>query len=489
MLAVSDRRFFSLPLLYDSIHPTTTTHSVEGDQVVTSDINASDIDYPTTVSTNQDALITEDNNANVNTSLVKEIPAELDNLLALRNKVLSPIPNQNRLHKERYPGLQPAKTAKAKRDLPVFQTFNELKRNANKLFQFKGTLQVDDDKFTVRLTNGIAEVQAEFSENEDKANEIQRLINNYALYREDTIQSMSHDQLPPALQRLTPDHWNKIGQAVLDQTDHRQWPDFSGIMGVKFHDDIYITMSSHIEYTFSADVELRKERWCALIAVAKANPEWKPDGIQYGRCTVQVKKSIPDDANFARLYLRYHSNPTVSRLQFVVTSGAGQALYNDLAKLMDDYIKVEYKGNPLLSPVKSFKVFSEDRQLGRSDSAVIYLSEALHHQSVLKLVSYLDSALAHKLASVSVIGAMNMGNSYVQGATIPEKARQVSVFNRYIQSNGALVKNVLIHAYRQGYMELRKTPSELTLGMLNQRAQYYSKALWKQLGLSRALKY
>jgi hypothetical protein len=145
---------------------------------------------------------------------------------------------------------------------------------------------------------------------------------------------------------------------------------------------------------------------------------------------------------------------------------------------MDNLIDKEFGGDVQRLPIRSFKVFSEDAQVGRSDSAVLYLSKPLHDEDVQKVVTYLNNALRDRMVDIKVVGASTMGQSLIQGVTVPDKALQIKVTGKGTTSNGKLVANILSMAYLQASLGKIGYISQETL---TQRAMFYANEIWNEL--------
>jgi uncharacterized protein YjbI with pentapeptide repeats len=428
-------------------------------------------------------------------------------LSKVRVKVKSEITN---------PGNSPAPKVRheVKKQNFGFVNFDGIKRWANQLFRFEGELKVGEKKFDVTMRRGRAQVNempaeqgwvtkqlqrftgtspstnkpiAQVSTNKTgDARRLQHILNASQVRKKEMAQ-MKHAALPPALQRLAPAHWIQMGNHVLNEINTKPKPNFFLIMQENFYKDIYSTASLSINYVFSKLKKVCEKEWHALVTHAMENPEWKPNGIKYGKCgSVQIDSKLSDSIQKARVRMHYYKAPTQSRLQFVVNSEAGPALYYDLAKIMDRYIETECNGNPQLSPVSYFKVFGEEQQLGRSDSTVIYLSTSLNDPRVQKFVEYINHAIGARIVSIPVIGATSMGHSYIQGVTIPDRNLQREVIGLSTSSNGGLVKNILAQAYQQAYADVLKEGIKreaIKVDVLNRLAQYYAKEMWNELGL------
>jgi hypothetical protein len=296
----------------------------------------------------------------------------------------------------------------------------------------------------------------------------------------------THATLPSALQRLQQAHWEQLGRQVIKAIQCEQIPDFLFIVNIHFYQDVYEKASSDIDYEFSEAEEARQEEWATLVNFVVNNPECQPAENSHGKCHVQFDFDFPDDIQLAKLCISYHTDIQEcllqSRLQFVVTSEAGSALYYDLAQLMNQYIDEVCHGDPQHTPVQFFKVYSEDAQLGRSDSAVFYLTAPLSDPRVQQLARYLDYAIGHRFAPVEIIGASSVEDSYVQGITIPDRSLQRKVTGNETGSHGELIQSILIRAFQTAYQDAFNK-GEIELTTLVQSAQIYAARIWNKLRL------
>lgn len=385
-----------------------------------------------------------------------------------------------------------------------FRDMASVKKYANLLFRFEGQLQVGGKKFLASNERGQAKVKeipkkfgwfaklwSNFSTTEPSrdAKHLQRILNSSRARKEEMAQ-MTHAALPSALRHLTRDQWNQIGNGIVQAIQSDSGPNFGQILIKNFKQDIYKQASAHVQYAYSNTKEVRDIEWDALIINARKNRHWKPNGIRHAK-RVSVQTQHNPNGGTSEHILRSHYNmshtPSISRLQFVVSSEAGPALYFDLAKLMDQYIDNECNGDPALCPVRFFKVYSEDKQVGRSDSAVFYFLCPLNDKRVQKLVTYLEHRLEERLVPMPIVGATKLGHGYVYGTTIPDNTLQKRILGHATGSNGALTRNILAAAYQQAYGDVQREgvkQEDINAKHLNQRAQYYAKEIWHELGLA-----
>jgi uncharacterized protein YjbI with pentapeptide repeats len=362
----------------------------------------------------------------------------------------------------------------------------------------KGNVPIDISQFNLNNINrkDVNFDQVKLDNDQKQANPEKIDDGNHAIALQNAQSALSvgendtYDTLPPALKRLQPHHWDQLGGEVLQKIKRGIQPNFLFIMNVTFYQDIYEKASTHIDYVPTLTKYVRQRKWNALVNNVINKPESRPHQINFGRWGIQADFNTPEDPQLAKVYLLYHENyneaAIKSRLQFVVTSAAGPALYLDIAKVMDKYISEVCNGLPQQCPVQFFKVYSEDEQIDRSDSAVFYLNVPLSDPHVAKFAEYLNNALGNRLAPLEIIGATSIGDSYIQGITIPKSSLQKKVIGEATGSLGELVQNVLIRAYQKAVeyvLRHNENLNEIDLTKLNEAAQIYATEIWKKLGL------
>lgn len=392
------------------------------------------------------------------------------------------------------PDLQIVNLPKANVQMPAmhFADFSSTKKAISQLHGYSGKLIISGRGFMV-----------DWKSDHDVKVRPDNVIQIYAAYqlqqrlsrmaeKERAITNMTLDDLPPPLQRLSSEHWEKMGRAVLKNANNTVAVPFEVILEKQFYSDIYSTASSsHFNFSFSnfshSSPEVRQEEWHSLIMQVQENPNWKPKDIRYAEgARVQGQVDTPENIQQARIFLNYYKAPVRSRIQFV-TDYAGRNLLEDIARVIDRFIDAECNHDPALSPVKRFKIFSDDAHVGRSDSAVLYLSDLLADPMVQKLVAYLDTAMGHQMVSIDIIGARNIGTTKIQGINIPNAKLQKKLTGRESNSHGLLVSDVLASAYKIAYAEaiqIHKSGEQIDLNQFNQRAQFHVAKIWHQLGLS-----
>jgi hypothetical protein len=377
-----------------------------------------------------------------------------------------------------------------------FDDFSSAKKAVNQLHRqlhhqlhhSTGQLIIAGHSFMVDWKNGHdAKVRANNFRQLYVASKLQQLLRHTAV-KEQAIACMTHADLPAALQRLNSEHWERIGRAVLQDTQNSIGEQFKAILEKQFYSGIYSSASSHLNYAFSHhSPEVRQKEWHSLVKQVQENPNWKPEGIKYAQgAHVQGQVDTPENIQQAKIFLDYYKATVRSRIQFVADY-AGQGLLKDIASTIDAFIDAECDHDRLFSPVKRFKVFSEDIHVGRSDSAVIYLSVPLRDPQVQKLAEYLDRAIGNRMASINIIGASNIGTTKVQGINIPNSTLQIKWIGREANSHGLLVSDVLASAYQLAYTEaiqIHESREQIDVNQFNQRAQFHAAKIWYQLGLS-----
>lgn len=383
------------------------------------------------------------------------------------------------------------------RDNYIFSDVDEVMSSIDQLYPFHGKWVIDANKFHVTMRCGRVEVKAEKTKNALLALQLRKLLNTSPV-RNNEIALMTHNALPLPLQRLSSTHWKKMSASVISEIKSNMLPDFHSVIDKEFYKNIYKKNPLTVPYVFSESEEKRKAAWAEMVTSAHKNPRRKPEGIKYGYFgDVSVKSATPDGINQAQVYLFYENasgsstgrtrSVAVARLQFVVTSKAGKALYENIAHMIDRLVDSDqYNGHCELLPVKAYKVFSEDHQVGRSDSAVIYLSAPLTDLRVQQLVECLDQEFGNRLAPIEVIGATLIGRSHLYGTTIPDRTLQKELTSFGTTSHGGIIRNILARAYRFAYRDMIDVDMEISnidIDELTKSAQFYTKGFWNELGM------
>lgn len=324
------------------------------------------------------------------------------------------------------------------------------------------------------------------------------VVHNYALPATDSIPVPGNAPAPGSALKLADEQWNIIGEAVLYANAHPTAHLFGcgrsdmtdpieNAIYVNFYSGIYGQASSGVQYLDSPDGQVK---WNSLI-----DRDQEQSG--YGKVSVAAPDSRWDiPSQVYKIYTGHEAFQKAvpkGRLQFVVTSGAGAQLFNDLEVAVEKFIKEQCGGNVKKSPVTGFKVLSENLQRGRSDSAIFYMSEKPDHQLVRKFVlNYLNPAVKDRLANLDLIGLHPISPTHIHGITYPDADESKKIFGEEAStSTGGLMSQVLTAAYKEALTALKKFEDDNgkivdepgKVRKLNEFAQNYVHNILKTLNL------
>ena len=159
-----------------------------------------------------------------------------------------------------------------------------------------------------------------------------------------------------------------------------------------------------------------------------------------------------DDHTSARLWEKYNQKSRGDRFQFVVNSGGGMVLFNRMRRACQVYIKEKCAGDPGRSCVKGWKVFGEEKGMGRSDSCCVYTAVKYTDAGLTTLVENYIWPQVKDLVDTDFkpLGFYSVCNKPLWAMPMPDPNREKLVLGRESKgSAGGLMGNILAKAYTE----------------------------------------
>ena len=236
-----------------------------------------------------------------------------------------------------------------------------------------------------------------------------------------------------------------------------------------FYDHIYSKWSEgKVDYHLNQADEL-DAGWHELVvewyAIEQAGPSMGVTLKDHSVGKAHVQGVTDATTMSMRLWEKYNEKGRGDRFQFVVNEGGGMVLFNRMRRACQMFIKQQCAGDPDRSCVRGWKVFGEEKGMGRSDSCCVYTSVKYTDPGLTTLVeNYVWPEVEDLVdASFKPLGFFKVCNKPLWAMPMPDSNKEKTVIGRSSKgSAGGLMGNILAKAYTEAIEKTFITEGGLT---------------------------